>query len=485
MRHLRARRRYKFVLLFLFILCSIVLVENRIEAFVPDIKAFAELKAEEAMGGRVKLSIGSIGGGILKPVVLNDVHVKQVKGSPLLQSLAINNIRTNYRIWDLIARVKGGTAASALLEKGSSVYVDFSLRNGDIAGFAAIEGDLYKTRVSGHVTLHGNTKYDFTGSVDGDAFSLEIRPKDGALRAFGKISDAGSLDINLRLDHLKIRGLDVACDMHVRNRIVAGRSGTSIAGLEGDLETVGLALNYRNLPDLKTSYNISNGVVKFSDLKVGDQLRAYGAIQTKSPGKIDITILANNVSLSWLFLQLGMTKDASVITGMMNGKFTLNGTPEKMSLESRFDIRKGTMSVIDFDYLSANIKGELPFLKIEEARITRSSGYFALAGEFDVRKIGHVSFFQDIRLETDDGALTWDDWQEVRRQGVNEQNMAKSLTSDIGVRYKKYVDDRTIDASSRDTDQARLEYKLSPNESLGMMIAGDKGFFGFEHRDKF
>ncbi|EFK95369.1 hypothetical protein LDC_2620, partial [sediment metagenome] len=188
---------------------------------------------------------------------------------------------------------------------------------------------------------------------------------------------------------------------------------------------------------------------------------------------------------SRILRQLGAKEASSVMTGTLNGKFVFKGTPAKMRVESHFDMRKGTMATLDFDHLAADLKGDLPFLKIEDATVMRSSGYFALAGELDLRRAGTAAMFNGVRLVTDDGAITWDKWADVKRRDVREVSMARSLTSDIGFRYTKFVNEERIDESLRDNDQVRLEYKLSPNESLGMMLSRDQDYFGFEHRDKF
>ena len=73
MRHIRFRRRFKIILTLLLVLCVLVFVEGRIEAFVPQLKGLAELKVEETLNNHFKFSIGSIDGGILCPFVLNDI----------------------------------------------------------------------------------------------------------------------------------------------------------------------------------------------------------------------------------------------------------------------------------------------------------------------------------------------------------------------------------------------------------------------------
>jgi hypothetical protein len=156
-----------------------------------------------------------------------------------------------------------------------------------------------------------------------------------------------------------------------------------------------------------------------------------------------------------------------------------------MKISSRFDIKDGTLATLDFDYLTATIKGEFPFVKIEYSRVNRKSGYFSLSGEMDLRRAGRDNIFDDIKLVTDDGAISWDDWRSTKVQDVHEYSMRKNITDDLGVSFKKFVAEDSIDESLRDKDEVRLEYKLDSNDSLKVMMGQDKDFFGFEHRDKF
>jgi hypothetical protein len=483
MRHIRVRRRYRIVLLFLFALASTVLVENRIEALVPELKAMAAMRVESALGGNAELAIGSIEGGIVQPIVLNGVRMESGKNSALFQSLDINNIRTNFKVWDLF-RIKGASDVADALQKGSAIYVNFSMRSGAITGFAGIEGNTRDSRISGYVRLFGSDRIEFTLAVKGDNFDIAIHPKPGSVRIRGAISDDGVVDANFKIEHVKFRGSDVVCEGRVRNKMLRPVSGEGI-GLEGDLATSVLLINQKELPNLKAGYRMDGGSLDIADLDFGGELKAGGKIGLKKPNAIDLTLLANNLSLNKIFLSLGARDAASMITGTMNGKFTLKGPAGALRMESKFDIRQGTIGTLDFSCLTASLKGDLPFLKIEDARMTRPSGYLALAGEIDMTKAGKTAFFRDVKLITDDNAIAWDEWRSTKTRDTSELSMAKNLTPDIGIRYKRFVNDGDIDESRRSGDQARLEYRLTQNESLGVMIGKDREFFGFEHRDKF
>ena len=103
MRNIKAKRRFRFILVSLLIICVILFIEDRIEAFMPEMKSFAESRIEDAVGGRIKLSIGNIDGGLLHPLTFNDVKIESGKGAAVLPSLAISSIKTSYRVWDIFS----------------------------------------------------------------------------------------------------------------------------------------------------------------------------------------------------------------------------------------------------------------------------------------------------------------------------------------------------------------------------------------------
>lgn len=102
MRHIRTRRHFRFTLILLLSICFVLFVEARIEAFVPEMKNYATVRIEEALGGNVKLSVGGVDGGIFHPITISGVRIEDSKNSAMLPSLEIDTVKTNYRIWSLI-----------------------------------------------------------------------------------------------------------------------------------------------------------------------------------------------------------------------------------------------------------------------------------------------------------------------------------------------------------------------------------------------
>lgn len=445
---MHSRRASKTVFLALFALSSLFLAENRIEAFVP---------VTEPVEPAASRAVAPVGG-----------------------------VATEYNVQELLSEMKRACAGAAYIGRGRTVSIDFTAHDGSIDGFAVIKGSLSDLRASGSVSVRGKGRFGFSGSLKGERFSVEIRQGAGSIRADGEYCAGGAVSLRLKADRIKVAGSEISFTGHLKNRRAAPEAGDSGLGrLEGEFEAFGATLNGRRIPDISGGYSYAGDLLKVSGMRVGHGLAVSGCAFLRKPGAMDLVVTADNVSLSRLFLEFGAGTAAPQISGTLNGRFAFKGPFAKPAIEARFDIRKGAMGAVDFESLFASVRGEAPFMKIDEAAIARKSGRMELYGEFDMRDIGKNRFFGNIRTQADDGAMTWDGWACVDSHGATETRMSKNVTSDIGLTYKKRGRSGAIDESVRDPDEVRLEYRLSPNESLGLMLGQDRDYLGFEHRDEF
>lgn len=488
MRHIRTRRRYRFILFLLFVICLTVFVENRIEDLLPQLKSVAEAKVEDAMGGRVSFSVGSISGGIVHPMVLNDIRMRKKGSSEFSEDLVIDSIRTSYYFKDII-KVMGGRELPPIINRNSSAYVKFSVNRGSVKGFIGLYGDLTDSRIDGYLSLRGGSKINFGGGIKSGAINLEIRPDSpgaGSVRVAGALSPGDDFIIKLKFDHLRLKGFDIACDAVLRITLKQAADGSGPESIDGEFDTDKFALNFKPFVDIRSKFRVTREMAELTGFNLGEVIKAFGKMSFGSYRDIDLTVQANNVSLTWLMGALNTREASSILTGNMNGKFVFKGPAGKVNMGAAFDIRGGTMGKLDFDYLTASLNGDLPYLKIDEARVTRKSGYFSIAGELDLRKAGKNNFFDDVKLVSDDTAIAWDEWSSAQGKDVKEQSMKKNVGGQFGFGYKKYVrEDKLVDESLRYSDEMHLDYKLQPTDSLKVMVGQDKDFFGFEHKDKF
>ena len=483
MRRIKSRRRFKVILTALLAACLVMLFETRVGSVLPHLKGLAEARAEEMLGNKIRLSIGSIDGGILHPFVFSDIKIKDKSDALLAPSLVIDRIKTNYRLWDLLVNKKGQTFIT-FLPMDSCIYVNFTAKNRDLSGFVRIEGDLLNPKVKGYVLFSDKDRIEFSGEIGQDSFDLDIWLPRGTARIEGNIANDGVLSIKLKASHVRLYDFDITGDVNLKNKIMTAPYDSN-RHLEGELEAKSLTLNYKPFPDFKAAYKIDDSKLEVLQLNFEDGIMASGEILLKKPYDMDAVLTANNVNLGWFLFKLGFEEATSAISGTLSGKFNLKGNANALKLNSHFEIRKGTISTLDFDYLSANIKGDLPFVRIEDSRITRPSGYFVLAGEMDLRRLGKNNLFDDIRIVTDDNAITWDSLDATNVQYVHEVRMSKKIGEDISLDFKRRVDEGRVDEDTRFRDEVQLEYKLHPNDSLKMMVRQGEEFLGVEHKDKF
>ncbi|MFA6320781.1 MAG: hypothetical protein WCY36_02855 [Candidatus Omnitrophota bacterium] len=490
MRHIRVRRRFGIALTFLLVVCIVLFIEDRIEAFVPEMKSFAESKIEDAFGGKIRLAIGDIDGGLFHPITFNDIKIENAKGVAIIPSLEISSIKTSYRVWDLAmaasaAKSKDPRVFSRFLAGISRLDVNFATANDEIAGFVRLGNIAGELNAKGHINLFSGNRIDFDGKIKDGVYDIEIRPKRGVLKAVGTISNDGLLDANFKIHHLDISGHDLVCDGVLKSEVISSGIEVKRSIVRGAIETKNTLLDYKPFLNLKTMYGVSDGCLTIYDFSFSDIVKGSGTFQLREPFNINSVVTLNNLSLSWLALVMGVKDASSIVSGTANAKFELKGPMANLRSNVNVDIKKGSIYILEFESLSAHFKGDGPLIRIEDSRIIRDSGYFVLAGDMDLRKIGKSSLFENIRLVGDDKAINWDGWHTSKVQNIREITMKKRITDDINVNFKKTTTEDIIGEGFKYGDEVQLEYKLHPNDSLTVKVGQDKDFMGIEHKNKF
>jgi hypothetical protein len=468
MRNIRARRRITALLILLLAVSVIALIESRIEAFAPELKSVAEKKIEEAFKGDIDVSIGRLEGGILRSFMLRDVLVlkKGAKHSPSI--IAIDTIVSNYRIWNFIFP---GLAVSR-----PYIAAEFSTRNKILSGFLSLSGTAEDASVNGYVRLFGSDDIELSGSIKNGAASLVLRPKDGYVKVEGNFAADGILLLKILASHIKLYGFDVTGEATVKN--------IASDGLEGEIEAKNIILNYKPFNDVRGSYRVARDIFEVKDMDLGRICLINGRFGLHEPHVIDAVVVTDNVSLDQT-LAIFNPRYASMVSGTMNSKWELKGPAKKIASRIKLDIKRGRILEMKFESLSADFKGDGPVITIEDSRITRESGSFALAGYMDLTRIGKDSLFENLRISSGESAVLWDGYETAKWQDVREFRMKKKVVEGIDVGFKKFVTDEKVDESVRDRDEYELSYKLHPNDSFKVKYSDGSNFFGLEHKDKF
>ena len=468
MRNIRARRRTTALLTLLLIVSFIAFLESMIEAFAPQFKTLAEGKIEEAFKGDIKISIGRLEGGILRPFLLRDVKVLKKGGKPSSSIVVIDTIISNYRIWNFIF--------PNLAITKPYIAVDFFTKNKVLSGFIAISGTIEDASVSGHVNLFDSDDIELSGNIKNGIADVILKPKEGLVKIKGNFAANGMLLLKIIASHIKLQNFDITGEATIKN--------IAQDGLEGEVEARNVVLNYKPFNDVKASYRVSKDVFEVKGLDLGRICLINGKFGLREPHIVDAVVVTDNVSLEQT-LAIFNPRYASLVTGTMNSKWELKGPAKKLVSKVHLDVKKGRILEMKFEHLSADFKGEGSVITIEESRITRESGSFELAGYMDLGRIGKDSLFENIKIASGENTILWDGYDTAKWQDVREFRMKKKVAEGLDVGFKKFINDEKVDESVRDRDEYELSYNLHPNDSLKMKFSDGKNFFGLEHKDKF
>jgi len=476
MRNIRARRRFKATLIFLLAVSAIAFFESRIEAFAPEMKILAENRIEDVFGKNFDVSIGSIDGGIVRPIALRDVRVSG-KGQKYRSRLFwIKNMVSNYRVWDL--------ASPGSFKKAPRVDIDFETKNRELSGSVTLEGTVDKASVRGHVRIFGSDKIAIDGRIKSGIARLILRPKTGLIKIEGNFAADGVLLLSVKVKHFKLRDVDIAGDVTIKNIAVKNTIDPKDESLEGDIEATNVIVNYKPFFDLKASYCISKEALEISSLDIGHMFYLNGKFGLREPHLVDMVATTDNMNMPQV-LSIINAGYGSTVSGSLNSRFELKGTIDNLKTNVHLEMRKGRIGEVNFEYLSASLKGDGPMMRIEDSRIVRESGPVVLGGEMDLRRIGKDSIFENIKVLNGENTMAWDGWETAKWQDVREFRMTKNFAGSFNVGFKKFVNDDSVDESMRERDQFELGYNLHPNDSIKVKFTDNGNFFGVEHKDKF
>jgi len=477
MRNIRARRRFKAALIFLLVISIIAFFESRIEAFAPELKILAEERMESIFGKNLDISIGSIDGGIVRPIALRDVKILSKGGQKYRSRLFwIKNIVSNYRVWDLIF--------PGNFRRGPRVEIDFETKNGELSGFVTFAGTIDNASVRGYARVFGSDRIDVAGRFKNGIARLILRPKSGLVKIESNFAADGVLLIHVKANHFKLKDVDIAGDVVIRNVAVKNSSDPKDECLEGDIEATNVIVNYKPFFDLKASYRISKETLEVLSLDLGHIFYLNGKFGLREPHLIDMVAMTDNMNMPQVLSTINAGY-GSYVSGSMNSKSEIKGTINNLKTNVHIEMRKGRIGEVNFEYLSASLKGDGPMMRIENSRIIRESGPVVLGGEMDLRRIGKDSIFENIKVLNGENTMAWDGWETAKWQDVREFKMTKNVAGGFNVGFKKYVNDDRVDESLRERDQFELGYNLHPNDSIKVKFADNSSFFGLEHKDKF
>jgi len=196
---MRINRTLKRVLLISLLLASVlVYIVSKEQRLLNEFKIYLEFEVGQALSREV--SIREIRGGIVSPIIANDIRIAYSENRPLESLLSIQEIEVNKRIWDL-PFMKTNTPESLVMDvRGATLFVFGNLG-------PRIEnqgGQIILDRSGGILIIDlSNQYYNFVGRAS-DIYKhpqLNLKLKINSSLASGNISVAGDYNFpNIEAD---------------------------------------------------------------------------------------------------------------------------------------------------------------------------------------------------------------------------------------------------------------------------------------------
>lgn len=493
MRQRTVRSRYLAILVFLLVAAIIIFVEDRLQTLAPELKVIAEKRIAAVMKGGEEVSIGRIRGGILRDLELDDIQIRKRGGGRDAPAFKIDNVRIDFRVWDLISGRKSNGIASPIVRLrvgqkdqyaiGPRMTVRLSALNGELKGHLNLEGGAKSAKAKGTLVLFGES-IPFRGNFTFDGETLALKDFDikGVLIPRGEIKlKDGTIDLEVRLEHFMWRGADIVCTVLFHGAYERAASGPSFTG---GFAAKNLIINQRPFDDMQASFSVRDRVLSISNFSVGNVIRVKGDVSLKGPlYPVDLSILVNNLNITELLVNVRY-RDIAFVSGFLSAKASVRGPARKPDVRCALEVHRGNVGDLFFNSLTATLVGMGPIVKIDDARINRDKGYLTVTGDLDLRDIGKPNLFENIQMFTDDKNLVWNGWDITKESSNAEVWAIASMSDDVGIAFKTYMEDEKVDPRDRQ-NEFEVEYKIFDNHALKMRFGEDSEFVGLEHKEKF
>jgi len=211
--------------------------------------------------------------------------------------------------------------------------------------------------------------------------------------------------------------------------------------------------------EILLSYDRKKGVLHITRFSIGDGIDGCGYVGMPSRDYVSLKCTITNLDLKRYLVS---ERDSSIASGIIDGKFTLDGPIEEARLLGHLAVREGSVIGLKFDSIIANLKGKLPIISIvDDSRIIKENGHMDLGGTIDLSKLKDKKAFEGIRLGPGENFFAWEGWN-VTQAGEKSSVVAeKYLDEDFRLSFRSYTEDKQ--------KQEKQE----------------KHFFGIEHKMKF
>ncbi|MBU1128418.1 MAG: AsmA-like C-terminal region-containing protein [Candidatus Omnitrophica bacterium] len=468
-------------------------------------KSLAEAKISEFLGNRFDVRVGEIKGGLFGNTVLQDVILK-TNGKTEDAVLRLERVEISYRVWQAFLDKLGLVPKEQFPIKEAGVY--FSERNPFIRGFVKIYSSGGSINVFGSVSpvifgddrrkaFKGTFSKRDDGFYDCDIFwdgnheirgmmnpvnkSLEfsVFPVSGEgeeIKVTCTIDKEGKIEIYSRLYRWFINGKEVVGDIWMS----LGDDGTIFS-----VKAKNLLIDKYPVWDVNCmgSYDPDAGRLRFNALEWGGgSLVMNGIVSIKPPYPVRLNLSLRKLDLAELAKVAGGGDEP--VAGISTGNIEFTGPAKGALVSGRLFVEKGVLGELEFVSMFATLSGNLPVIKVSDARVVKDGGHITVSGEVDLSKMREDTAMENLIFETDNKVAVWEKWQITKDEGPNKVEARK---------------DRLVFCTSFEGDQPQLvrkgeehqqqdmwfKYKLDEYNSLKMEVKEDGDFLGVEHKVQF
>ncbi len=366
------------------------------------------------------LNFFGVGAADYEAIPLSDLNGSvELAGSQLnIPSLQFKFRGIPCKLSGSIDRVFSGTPVLGLL---------FSVDRGELAFRSQVDADFGKELFSGMVQWF-DEEQRFSGVMvkEEDGFRIprvtfdngyegsgQFNLKTGTYRvkaARGKERFSVTLSHNgfagllfFQLDHIPLFGFDLVTygDLEFKPEEGTLRTGSPVFHLE--LQTDYLIFQHQLLRDFELA-------ARFSRFELGDIVARWGRV-SELRGKIllkripegDLVLRAGPITLAEL-RSFGSHPLPRSLEGVLQGKLNIRGELARPDLEGAFTIRDGAIDGLNYDLATIHFAGNLPYLVLEDSKVTKGKNSFMLKGGLD---FGLRNFLQGTKLINSEQVVIW------------------------------------------------------------------------------
>ncbi|MDO8603233.1 MAG: hypothetical protein Q7O04_05245 [Candidatus Omnitrophota bacterium] len=290
--------------------------------------------------------------------------------------------------------------------------------------------------------------------------------------------DSKRLVSELKIDNLDIKGAALSGKFILKAKVLKDN------GLTGKIYSGDMTMNSSALPELKIFFKITKDKLRIYSLNFGKAYRLRGTIGLKEPFETNayFEILRANLRDMALILK---AKRPDVVTGIMNGLFSIKGPLANLESSGFIGGRSGKIGPIWYDSADIRIHGAGPIINIVNSRIRQAQATFTMEGYIDLRSMAGSNPLDYIKLKSDMKTIVWDGW-DISKDGSDSLKMVKEIGEKVSVGFRTFAREELPPYQKRDKlDEMSLEYKLDNGQMFQMKLKENEEFFGIEHKKRF